>query len=108
MKANKGKDTRPELEVRRLLRLAGHPGYRLHWKILDSHGKVICRPDICYLGRKVAIFVHGCFWHRCPHCKLSLPKRNREYWQEKFEVNVARDRIVEQQLRLGGGHHLGV
>ncbi len=99
MKANKGKNTKPELKVRRMLRESGHPGYRLQWKIKDAQGKVVCRPDIAYPGRKVAIFVHGCFWHRCPHCDLSMPKKNRDYWLAKFEDNVARDRLKEVRLR---------
>ena len=85
MKANKGKDTGPEQSVRRFLREMGHPGYRLNWK------KVPGRPDIAYPGRKIAIFVNGCFWHRCPHCNLPLPKSHTEFWREKFERNVARD-----------------
>ena len=59
MKANKSKDTSPELKVRKALREAGYPGYRQNWK------KAPGKPDICYPGRKVAIFINGCFWHRC-------------------------------------------
>ena len=62
--------------VRRMLRGAGHPGYRLHWRIDDEDGRYVCRPDIAYPGRRVAIFVHGCFWHRCPRCARELPKAN--------------------------------
>lgn len=85
MRSNRGKDTRPELIVRRALREAGLPGYRLHWK------KAPGRPDIAYPGRRVAIFVNGCFWHRCPHCEPSTPASNVEFWTEKFKRNVARD-----------------
>ena len=85
MQANKSKNTKPELLVRRALRKAGLPGYRLHWK------KCAGRPDICYPGRKIAIFVNGCFWHRCPHCNLPDPKSNKEFWQAKFARNRARD-----------------
>ena len=88
MIANTSKDTKPELRVRRMLREAGYPGYRLHWRIDDEEGKYVCRPDITYPGRKLAIFVHGCFWHRCPTCNLGLPKTNIDYWREKFERNV--------------------
>ena len=95
MKANKCKDTKPELTVRRALREAGYPGYRLQWKVPG-------RPDICYPGRRVAIFVNGCFWHRCPRCNLSLPEHNREYWQEKFERNVERDRRDKEVLESMG------
>lgn len=85
MQANKSKNTKPELLVRHALREAGLPGYRLHWK------KCAGRPDICYPGRKVAIFVNGCFWHRCPHCNLPLPKSNVAFWEAKFARNQARD-----------------
>ena len=96
MKANKSKDTKPEMILRKALREAGFPGYRLHWKKAPGH------PDIAYPGRKVAIFVNGCFWHRCPHCNLPTPKRNQEYWVPKFERNVERDKNEQEDLiRLG-------
>jgi DNA mismatch endonuclease (patch repair protein) len=81
-----------------MLRDAGFPGYRVHWRIDDSDGRYICRPDICYPGRKIAIFVHGCFWHRCPSCNPSMPKTNIEYWKSKFERNVERDRSKQERL----------
>ena len=98
MLANRGPATGPEKAVRRMLREAGHPGYRLHWRIDDEDGRYVCRPDVAYPGRKLAIFVHGCFWHRCPKCALGLPKSNVEYWTEKFERNVERDRKKEIEL----------
>lgn len=96
MRANKAKNTRPELELRRLLREAGYPGYRLHWKKAPGH------PDVAYPGRKVAIFVNGCFWHRCPHCKPSTPRANAEFWQAKFAANEERDRSKTIQLKETG------
>lgn len=84
MKGNKGKDTKPELLVRQRLREAGLGGYRLQWKAPG-------RPDIAYPGKKVCIFINGCFWHRCPVCKPSMPKTNQDYWIPKFERNVERD-----------------
>lgn len=84
MQGNKRKDTKPELLVRKRLRKAGLPGYRLQWKVPG-------RPDIAYPGKKVAIFVNGCFWHRCPYCKPSMPQSNVEYWVVKFENNRKRD-----------------
>ena len=98
MVANTSKDTKPELRVRRMLREAGHPGYRLHWRIDDAAGRYVCRPDIAYPGRKLAIFVHGCFWHRCPECAMGLPKSNVDYWTQKFERNIERDRKKERAL----------
>ena len=85
MRANKGKDTKPELIVRAVLREMGFAGYRLNWK------KAPGRPNIAYPGRKIAIFINGCFWHRCPHCNLPLPKSHTEFWEDKFKRNVERD-----------------
>ena len=96
MQANKSKNTSPELRVRAALREAGYPGYRLHWKAAPGH------PDICYPGRKLAIFVNGCFWHRCPYCGLSLPKSNVEFWEAKFARNQARDQRDHDQLLEAG------
>ena len=85
MRAVKSRDTSPERAVRALLRPIA-PGYRLHRA--DLPGK----PDIVYAGRKVAIFVHGCFWHGhdCARGARS-PKTNAAYWQAKIARNRARD-----------------
>lgn len=96
MKSNKSKDTSPELKVRKALREAGYPGYRLNWK------KAPGKPDICYPGRKIAIFVNGCFWHRCPKCNLPLPKHNAEYWIPKLDRNVERDKMNIDSLNTEG------
>lgn len=97
MQANTSKNTKPELVVRQMLRRLGWPGYRLHWK--TSAG----RPDIVYPGRKIAIFVNGCFWHRHEGCKkASTPKSNQEFWNAKFERNKARDKRVAEQLESEG------
>lgn len=102
MKGNVPRNTKPELFLRRLLREAGYPGYRLHWK------KAPGRPDIAYPGRKVAIFVNGCFWHRCPHCNPPLPKAHREYWTLKFEQNLERDARKTHELEGVGWRVLTV
>jgi DNA mismatch endonuclease (patch repair protein) len=92
--------------VRKFLRNSGFPGYRLHWRIDGEDGRYICRPDITFPGRRLAIFVHGCFWHRCPTCNLSLPKSNVDYWSQKFQKNVERDRRKEEALaELGWSVH---
>jgi DNA mismatch endonuclease (patch repair protein) len=85
MRAVKSRDTAPELKVRALLRSFA-PGYRLHRKDIPGN------PDIAYVGRKQAIFVHGCFWHGhdCARGARS-PKANADYWREKIARNVARD-----------------
>ena len=96
MRANRGKDAGPEKTLRALLREAGYSGYRLHWK------RVPGRPDIAYPGRKVAVFVHGDFWHRCPRCNLPLPKTNREFWERKFALNAERDKRKVDALEALG------
>lgn len=89
MQGNKGKDTKPELLVRERLRAAGLTGYRLHWKVPG-------RPDVAWPGKRTALFINGCFWHRCPHCQPRMPKSNVEYWTVKFDRNLERD---ERNLR---------
>ena len=96
MKGNKGKDTKPELLVRRLLRESGFPGYRLHWK------KAPGRPDIAYPGRRVAVFVNGCYWHRCPMCGPPMPKAHSEFWKVKFRASEARDLRKTAELDAAG------
>jgi DNA mismatch endonuclease (patch repair protein) len=96
MSSNRSKGTLPEMKLRRALRDAGLPGYRLHRK--DVPG----RPDIAYVGRKVAIFINGCFWHRCPRCDLPIPKSNTDFWKDKFEMNVKRDNIKKGLLESNG------
>jgi len=96
MKGNVRGNTRPELKLRQLLREAGYPGYRLHWKQAPG------TPDIAYPGRKVAIFVNGCFWHRCPHCSPPNPKSHSEFWKTKFARNQERDARKVHQLASAG------
>lgn len=86
----------PELLLRKALCEAGIKGYRLNWK------KAPGSPDIAFVGKKIAIFVNGCFWHRCPKCNRSIPKTNREYWMKKFDRTVERD-----SLNLGKLQELG-
>lgn len=100
MKANKRKDTKPELVVRKRLWDAGLRGYRLQWKVPG-------RPDVAWPGKKVAVFVNGCFWHRCPHCNLPIPKSNIEYWVVKFERNQERDeRNLDALIESGWKVHV--
>lgn len=85
MQANKAKDTKPEVLLRKALWKAGFRGYRLHSKRLPG------RPDISFAKDQLAVFVNGCFWHRCPACNLPIPKSNTVFWKKKFDTNVARD-----------------
>ena len=73
MSAIKQKNTKPEIAFKKALFASGFRGYRLHWP------KVPGRPDTVYVSKKMAIFINGCFWHRCPYCKFSNPKSNVEY-----------------------------
>jgi len=96
MRGNAGKDTGPERLLRHALRDAGMPGYRLQWP--SPAGRI----DVAYPGRRVAVMVHGCFWHRCPQCDLALPKSNTEFWQEKFARNIERDTRMRERLTEDG------
>jgi DNA mismatch endonuclease (patch repair protein) len=102
MKGNVSKDTEPEKSLRRALWGAGFKGYRVNYR--DAPGA----PDIAFTRRKLAIFVNGCFWHRCPHCRKGLPKRHASYWRRKFEDNKVRDSRVVRKLRRNGWHVLVV
>ncbi|MDD2779437.1 MAG: very short patch repair endonuclease [Candidatus Methanomethylophilaceae archaeon] len=95
MRANRRKNTGPEITLRRALREAGLSGYRLQWKVPG-------RPDIAYPGRKVAIFVNGCFWHMCPRCNLPLPRSNQDYWIPKLRRNKERDSEKREALEETG------
>lgn len=95
MSANKGKNTKPEMALRKAL-FRKKPGYRLHWE------KVPGRPDICYPGKKIAVFVNGCFWHRCPYCDPPMPKPNIEFWEKKFSNNTKRDKRKTEELEAIG------
>ena len=92
MSSNKAKNTKPELKLRKALYADGIRGYRLNWK------KVPGKPDIAFPGRKISIFINGCYWHRCPYCELSLPKTNTDFWKKKFEKNIKRDKKKEKEL----------
>lgn len=96
MRAIKGRDTVPELIVRRMLHAMGYR-FRLHRRDLPG------RPDIVIPGRRIALFVHGCFWHRhrCRYGRVE-PVTRTEFWQAKFATNVARDRKSMRALRKAG------
>lgn len=68
----------------------------MHWK------KVPGRPDLAFPRRKLAVFVNGCYWHRCPRCNLPVPKTHKSFWEKKFELNVARDKRKYGELRADG------
>jgi DNA mismatch endonuclease (patch repair protein) len=96
MLSNRARNTKPELSLRAALRRNGIVGYRLH------PADIIGRPDICFKRIKLAIFVNGCFWHRCPRCGLKTPKTHRSFWNKKFEHNIARDKRKLAELKSYG------
>jgi DNA mismatch endonuclease (patch repair protein) len=96
MLANVGRGTSPELALRRALRAAGARGYRVNFR---AEG---VRPDIVFTRRRVAVFVHGCFWHRCLTCRYPLPRANRAFWLAKFRRNRQRDRQKRRILETAG------
>lgn len=96
MSANKARDTKPELALRSALWSCGIKGYRVNWK------KAPGRPDIAFPSQKIAIFIHGCFWHRCPFCRPRLPKTHGAFWSEKFKANIKRDKRKALDLRKAG------
>lgn len=89
----KGKDTKIEVEVRKYLFAKG---YRFRKNDKRYPGK----PDIVLPKYNVAIFIHGCFWHRHTGCKnATTPKTRTDFWIEKFEKNVKNDQIKQEKLR---------
>jgi DNA mismatch endonuclease (patch repair protein) len=94
----RGKDTQPELAVRRAFWAAGLR-YRLHDKRLPGN------PDLVLSGRRVVVFVHGCFWHCHEGCgNFRIPKTRSEWWAAKLARNKARDAEVRAQLEAAGWH----
>jgi DNA mismatch endonuclease (patch repair protein) len=96
MRANRADATGPEVLLRQALRRNRLRGYRVNQR------GVVGRPDVVFVGAKLAVFVHGCFWHRCPHCNLSVPKTNAAFWRRKFELNAERDARKRRDLELAG------
>lgn len=92
----RGKNTTPELRLRKALHGAGFR-FRLH------SAKLPGRPDIVLPKFRAAIFVHGCFWHRHESCSnASVPKSNAEFWEDKFARNVERDTANVAGLHAAG------
>ena len=92
MSSIKGANTNLEKILRKGLYSDDIRGYRLNWK--NAPGK----PDIAFPGKQIAIFVHGCYWHRCQKCNFSMPKTNIKFWKNKFEKNVERDKNQQKKL----------
>jgi DNA mismatch endonuclease (patch repair protein) len=96
MRGNKASGTKPELALRKALKASGLKGMRFNVQSLPG------RPDVVFPAEKLAVFLNGCFWHRCPYCSLPTPWAHRSYWTKKFEANRQRDRKKRQRLgRMG-------
>jgi DNA mismatch endonuclease (patch repair protein) len=97
MSAIRKRNTKPELAVRHFLHRQGLR-YVLHGSRLAGH------PDLVFPSLRSVVFVHGCFWHRCPHCVAGKKqaRSNTPYWASKFERNTARDARVTAQLGAEG------
>ena len=95
MAAIHGKDTKPEMLVRRALHAAGLR-YRLHQRDLPG------RPDVVLTRIRTVVLVHGCFWHHHGCRYSSWPKTRRDFWRKKIENNVARDARTRFFLRAAG------
>jgi DNA mismatch endonuclease, patch repair protein len=90
----KGKSTEPELILRKILFKNGIRGYRVACKVTG-------KPDVTFPKYKLAIFVDGCFWHKCPCCFI-VPKTRTAWWLKKINGNVARDKTINKQLEKSG------
>lgn len=97
MRQVRSRDTTPEMRVRGLLRELGHGGYRLHRRDLPG------APDVAWIGKRRALFVHGCFWHGhdCQRGRR-MPATNRTYWSAKIARNRARDSRMRAELDRRG------
>lgn len=92
MASIRGRNTKPEVRLRSALHQSGLR-FRLHRKDLPG------RPDIVLPSRKAVVFVHGCFWHRHENCRFATtPATRSEFWQQKFQNNVERDKRTEALL----------
>lgn len=96
MRAIRGHDTAPELRVRRAAHTAG---LRFRLQRRDLPGT----PDLVFPRHRVALFVHGCYWHRHPGCRFAtVPSSNTEFWTTKFAANVERDARKTRELEEAG------
>ncbi len=90
----KNRDTKPEISFRKYIWEKGVRGYRLHVKLKG-------KPDLYFPGRKVAVFIDGCFWHQCPEC-FRKPATNKKFWSKKIKENIKRDLATDIELCKNG------
>jgi len=89
----RAKNTGPEVKLRKLLYAEGIR-YRIHYQLPG-------KPDIVFTKKKIAVFIDGCFWHKCPVC-FQEPETRKEFWMKKIQSNVNRDEKVNEQLQSEG------
>lgn len=94
MRANRG-ESGAEIRFRRAVWAAGARGFR-------RGSRLPGRPDIIFPALRLAVFIHGCFWHRCAECAPNLPRANADFWRQKFAANLERDRIAGALLTQAG------
>ena len=94
MAAIRSRDTQIEIRLRQALWALGVRGYRVHYSLFG-------KPDVVFTRQHVAVFIDGCFWHRCPKC-FRMPKTRTEYWEPKITKNTARDEEVNRRLQENG------
>ena len=90
----RGKNTKPEIKLRKLLWSQGIRGYRIHFNLPG-------KPDIVFTKKKIAIFIDGCFWHKCP-IDFQEPETRKEFWMKKINSNVERDERTTKKLQGDG------
>ena len=86
----RAKNTGPEVKLRKLLFANGIRGYRIYFNLPG-------KPDIVFTKKKIAIFIDGCFWHKCPVC-FQEPETRKEFWMKKIKSNIDRDKKVNASL----------
>ncbi|HOU30592.1 MAG TPA: very short patch repair endonuclease [Bacteroidales bacterium] len=90
----RGKNTTPEKVIRNKLYSLGIRGYRIHYNLPG-------KPDIVFVRKRIVVFIDGCFWHKCP-LDFQEPETRKEFWLNKIEKNVIRDRKVDLELSKKG------
>ena len=90
----RGKNTGPEIKLRKILFAAGIRGYRIHYDLLG-------KPDLVFVKKKIAVFIDGCFWHKCPE-DFQEPETRKEFWNKKIQSNIDRDEKINEQLKGDG------
>ncbi|GBR76573.1 restriction endonuclease-like super family [Candidatus Termititenax persephonae] len=98
----RSQNTKPELLLGQYLRDHGLRDFQKNVKNLPG------TPDICFLDKKLAVFVHGCFWHGCPHCRLKQPETHADFWRKKIARTRERDRQAVSELRRLGWRTLEI